>query len=783
MKRLLFISLMFVSCAAHSQDIQLQNYPLATFQGLIDVVDSSKLKPEYAKDLLNVYTDTLGMIVKVPGYQKYNPAAIGTGQKIRKLYIYNTTAGSSYVIANSSWSMYANTTLGTDFTAVKGGLNSSYTDSYCTANGTLYRDNGYDGLGGKWDGTTYTDITVLNSTSMVTGKYIVWFHNRLFKAGVSDSPSVVFYSEVLKPDDFNTTALNYININKNDGDSITGLYIWGAGDKLLVTKKYSTWEIVENSAGSFVIRLVSNKIGCLYNTTMDELNNYPVWVSHRGVERFNGSGFDLLSTGIDSQIKDILALTVSANIKQYGSAEDWGAGTCVGVDTTSYNGSVALTCTPQQEYVAPSHSVGDPPIIDPSYNAWISSYSYQSFRTTETIRLSAVSAYIAIANAGSLRMEIQNASKVLVASTTLTGTGNMVNGWTSHNFNTGTYLTKEATYYLVITATNTSASATWLSQSGNDYTLGDADDPYGIGQDHAFRIYRSANRAGTWTSGVYGIGNDFLQWGVFSANYNPTASSTFTSVKWYVSVATASAICNTSNLMAVSTGYVINSSSGNYILVVASMTTTDIDASPILHDISIRWFENSNISPTNMLTGVVCRDRYYLSVSTSAASPSESNTIYCYQSNGEWTKISDWHMSAACIYRDKFHTGDSKNAGYIYQQDIEGLYSYDGNAYDSWYEFPALDFGAPSAEKWLKNIRMTTTNSGGTLYLKYKRDEWDTWHSKEASMSGNGIIRTKIPLPFSTKAYNFTFRVGNDTAGEDFRIKRLDCEYGILKPR
>lgn len=315
-----------------------ESHVMQEFKGWKDILSSDKLDEPYSPDCLNVYTDEQGDIVKRRGSVLYNDTALPDGQRIRKIYKYTTTTNKDYIIVNSSWSVYASPLNGL-FTAITTfTFNSLYTDDYTTAKGYLYRDNGYNNSG-KWDGATYTEITAEISTGMVSGKYIEYWHNRLWKAGVAAYPNRLFYSNTNDLENF--ASANYKPINENDGDYITAIKVIN-GDRLIVTKNYSTYEIIETAAGIFITRMINPFIGCLYKDTISEYIGFPIWVSHRGVELFTGSNFSLISTTIDNYMKSLRQLNPTQKQITITSGDDFNNGTFVNCSSSAVSGNVVF---------------------------------------------------------------------------------------------------------------------------------------------------------------------------------------------------------------------------------------------------------------------------------------------------------------------------------------------------------------------------------------------------------------------------------------------------------
>lgn len=113
--------------------------------------------------------------------------------------------------------------------------------NFVQASNTLLGFNGTDVV--DYDGTTVTK----NRSGIPLGKFGAWFHNYLFVAGVTASPNRLYWSDLGAPITF--TAANFIDINANDGDSITGLASFN--DELFIFKNNTIWSITGWSGSTF----------------------------------------------------------------------------------------------------------------------------------------------------------------------------------------------------------------------------------------------------------------------------------------------------------------------------------------------------------------------------------------------------------------------------------------------------------------------------------------------------------------------------------------------------
>lgn len=290
MLRILFILLAAVNLFA--QDDFPQTYKLWDFRGgLIDKWSSLKLPDNASPDCANVIIDDDNAIQKRTGYVKFNSVSLGS-YYISNLYVYNKVNGSSYLIANTSSCIYAALTDGT-FSLIKSGLNPNYDCRFVTANDLLYETNGSTNPVFKWSGNDTVDLPDLPKC-----KYIAWYKNKLFLANASGLQSNLYYSTTLNPEDFSGEGSGVLFVSNNDGDVITGLMPYQ--DILIIWKRYSTWALYGNSKNNFELECIDSRVGCLYDIAATQYKGNVIWISHRGIELFNGQNITKLSTPIDN---------------------------------------------------------------------------------------------------------------------------------------------------------------------------------------------------------------------------------------------------------------------------------------------------------------------------------------------------------------------------------------------------------------------------------------------------------------------------------------------------
>ena len=317
----------------------LKEQPIFDFSGGLYTNDEpERIDNKYTPDCLNVLFDRVSGVVKRNGYTSFLTSALPEGQPIRSMYEYRMLNNTRYIIFNSSWSVYAGNS-SNQITTILNGQNPFYTDNYSTGLGMLLRDNGV--TSGHWDGATYTPYDTTNSTGMVYGRYNCFFQDYWFKAGVTGYLSSLYWSLVNTPGDFSSFGSGALFVGNNDGDIITGLYpsVWG----LMIFKRYSTWLLVGSGPQNWTVTPLSTNTGALFQSTIANYQNYPMFMSWRGIELYNGVNFNLVSLPIDNIMRNLSQSVVYQNSIVQDNHSDWENGSGVNIDITTNPDTVAMS--------------------------------------------------------------------------------------------------------------------------------------------------------------------------------------------------------------------------------------------------------------------------------------------------------------------------------------------------------------------------------------------------------------------------------------------------------
>ena len=203
--------------------------------GLNTHISSIKLPENQSPDLQNVILDETGSLTRRKGYTKINATALGDGgdDDVNAVYGLEQSDGDEFCVAFSSISAYSSTDGCETFTIFASTLTRN-NDVNCDAyNDELYCVNNQYNM--RFDGTN--DRTFSANPSDLD--FIRVFRNRCFGAGNDANPSRLYWSDL---GDCNTwtVATEFVDIDINDGDVITGIgepYL----NMLPVFKKFSSY--------------------------------------------------------------------------------------------------------------------------------------------------------------------------------------------------------------------------------------------------------------------------------------------------------------------------------------------------------------------------------------------------------------------------------------------------------------------------------------------------------------------------------------------------------------
>ena len=151
-----------------------------------------------------------------------------------------------------------------------------------------------------------------NTTGGPIGSIIEVYKDSLFMAGISGNPSRLYYSrggDLINnfSSDENGSG-GFIDINKNDGQEITGLKVFK--DNVLIFKEESIYQFSFTSAGLPQINQVNPSVGCIAPRSIVAVENDIFFLSRRGLFTIGneaGFAFDVLRTNeLSARVRSVM---------------------------------------------------------------------------------------------------------------------------------------------------------------------------------------------------------------------------------------------------------------------------------------------------------------------------------------------------------------------------------------------------------------------------------------------------------------------------------------------
>ena len=155
-----------------------------------------------------------------------------------------------------------------------------------------------------------------NTTAGPTGQFISLYKDSLFVAGDYISPSRLYYSGGGdRIHDFSVSnGGGFIDVNKNDGQRITGMIVFK--NSLLVFKEDSIYQFEFTTSGLPQVTQVNPAVGCIAPRSIVSVENDVFFASRRGIFTVGnepGFAFDVLRTNeLSARVRSIFQSIESA---------------------------------------------------------------------------------------------------------------------------------------------------------------------------------------------------------------------------------------------------------------------------------------------------------------------------------------------------------------------------------------------------------------------------------------------------------------------------------------
>ena len=266
-------------------------------KGLNNLVSDTLINDAEASDLNNISFVESGCIAKSAGIQ-----SVGTGlsNNPKGMGVFYTVAGNKYLLTVDGTSLkYLN---GSTWTAISGASFTSGKEvNFTQCDNNLYIWNGQE-AGAQLD----SSLALTRPTTTISASFSIWYQGFQIASGVATQPNRIYVSDnTSNPGDFTNTnptgtglysvydgtthpgattfagsGANYIDINKGDGDKITGLAKYQG--VVIIFKERSVYQLSLNATGVPTITQVTQATGAVSHKSIDNVENDIFYLSRKG---------------------------------------------------------------------------------------------------------------------------------------------------------------------------------------------------------------------------------------------------------------------------------------------------------------------------------------------------------------------------------------------------------------------------------------------------------------------------------------------------------------------
>jgi len=772
LKMRIIIPILLFAASLYAQDFT-YSIDLRNTKGFFDRYSADDIPADYSPSMSGIKIDE-GGIEPTGCYSLVYSTPIGNNT-IQDQWVYNVTAGRTYHIWRSSWTVYYSTGI-----PIKQGISPDYTLTAIEANNRMYFGDGINNWW-KWDAYTVTDCT-----DIPKGVITSFYFDRLYV--VKYNTNELYFSAIGNPEEFDGEAGvggdDWKYIGRDDGQSVQALVITSEG--LVIPKDNSTWILTgSNPQMPNPLYIISPNIGCSSQKSVAPYGDGYNWLSANGLAHCNGKTVTILSEGQTRLFGSIVQLEKAKKVWLTDLAADWNTGTGVNIDTTTTSGDLTMAFPDHTE--TPGDSLDDEYTIGVNGNKAGTTY----IPTDNNIYISSITAYLKVYNTVSINAfaylysgSITVPQTFIVCSNTQTVTTTTFTAYTFY-FSTGAKVQTGITYWIVFTSTDTSNTGyTYAFEIGESFAKGNVVTYYPAGgwtiedAEHYGTITTMGYPPAHYTSKKFNASTLWKYWGNFVADGDANDGI----INYYIKTGTDTGAVDANSWSQIYTGQPIWSSTGTWIQFLSSMTASvSSDEPPAVHSVSIEYYTSYT---TGSVYGCSLDRDYYLICAINENSI--NNILIKYDKYGAFLPVYNIYLGSLLNYQNSLFGGTSENLGYTYK-----LY-YDNGIYrngvlaarDSYYETPDLNFGKPNLDKQYKNFYITADRASDTnMQIKYYVDKSTTpIDTVNCDLDEKaGLYNHKFQCPLGTKGRTIRFKFEQNSSSETFKIKQVDI-YGDLLP-
>ena len=255
--------------------------------GLATSIPSHKLSKSFSPNLRNVIIDG-DKIEQIKGFTVAGSSM--TLQKITGIFPYYLENGQTQFLVSDS-SIVLETSDFNSYVFVSSGHNTGVLLRCKQIENKMWCSNGVDSVF-TWDHSVKSILDGTKGTPNVPkGKYIEYYHDRVWMANLPNDASVIRFSDVrstngviISPDNYLAwPGGNALYAGRGDGQIITAT--WLENGQLKFGKERSIYTLFGTNAGSYLPRLSNPSVGVASHDSIVQLDNQTHFLGHDGIYR------------------------------------------------------------------------------------------------------------------------------------------------------------------------------------------------------------------------------------------------------------------------------------------------------------------------------------------------------------------------------------------------------------------------------------------------------------------------------------------------------------------
>lgn len=285
-------------------------FQVDTFGGIDTTKDPLEIFEQDSPDTLNTVYDTVKSVGSRKGYTKVLTTSLASS--ITGITPYYQSNNSKQLVYGSGQNLYRYDNAGgsTMLTGTQTNFTNGAQWSFDVFLDQVYAGNGVDPLQ-VYNGTSYNvdssaSFTVNAANVAVTPQYVKFHKNRLYCANLNSS--IIYFSDAGNPSSFPVN--NFIQVNTNDGQKITGLEI--LLDSLIIFKGDSIFILTgeplgagnTTTIGNLQLRKANSDVGCSAFRTIQRVGSQLIFAHTSGIYSFQNYSTQLISQKVNLTFKN-----------------------------------------------------------------------------------------------------------------------------------------------------------------------------------------------------------------------------------------------------------------------------------------------------------------------------------------------------------------------------------------------------------------------------------------------------------------------------------------------